>query len=229
MEKKLTSIVVPTYKEAENIIPLTERIDYSLKKAKIAYEIVIVDDDSDDGISDIVNKIGTKYNIKIKIRKNEKGLASAVIEGIKISNGDIITVMDADLSHPPEKIPELVQKITDENADFVIGSRFVAGGSMSHFNFYRRLNAWISKTLARPFTKINDPMAGFFAFPKKILKKNVKLNPLGFKIGLELLVKTDPKKILEIPIEFKERLHGESKLSLKEQLNYLLHLKEFRR
>ncbi len=89
------------------------------------------------------------------------------------------------LSHPPEKIPELVEQIINGKAEFVVGSRFVKGGSAEHFNWYRKLNAWVSKMLARPFTKVKDPMAGFFAFDAKILTPQILnvLNPLGFKIG----------------------------------------------
>jgi len=221
----MISIIVPTYKEASNIPILSEKIDNAMKEAGMFYEIVVIDDDSNDGIIEAVDKIKQKYNIKLKIRKGEKGLSSAVIAGFGIAVGETIVVMDADLSHPPEKITELITPILNGHYDFVVGSRFIEGGSVSHFNWYRKLNAWISKMLARPFTKITDPMAGFFAFNRTILTPAIELNPLGFKIGLELMVKASQQKILEIPIQFQERLHGESKLSLKEQLNYLFHLK----
>ncbi len=219
------AIVVPTYKEAENIPVLSEKIHNAMTDAKLTYEIVVVDDDSKDGIEEAVEKLKTRFNIKIKVRINEKGLSSAVIEGFKISESENIVVMDADLSHPAEKIPELIDQIKREGAEFVIGSRFVKGGGAAHFGLFRNLNAWISKTMARPFTKTSDPMAGFFAFPRRIMPDYDTLNPLGFKIGLEMIVKAEPKKITEIPIVFKERLHGESKLSLKEQIFYILHLK----
>ncbi|MCP4132012.1 MAG: glycosyltransferase family 2 protein [bacterium] len=223
--KELISIVVPTYKEAENVPVLSEKIDAAMKNAGLAYEIIVVDDDSNDGIIEAVDAIKGKFNVKLKVRKDEKGLSSAVIAGFELTTGSIIVVMDADLSHPPEKIPELIDQVVNNGAEFVIGSRFVKGGSMPHFNAYRKLNAWVSKMFARPFTKTTDPMAGFFCFPKRILNGAGELNPLGFKIGLELAVKASPKKITEIPIVFQERLHGESKLSMKEQLYYLVHIK----
>lgn len=219
-----TSVIVPTYKEAKNIPVLVEKIDEAMKSNKLPYEIVIIDDNSQDGIDAAVKKLQKKYPINLKIRTDERGLSSAVIAGFPVSKGDIFLVMDADLSHPPEKIPEMIKPIIDGKAEFVIGSRFVEGGSASHFNWYRKLNAWISKMLARPFTSVKDPMAGFFAFPKRILPKLETLNPLGFKIGLEILVKSSPKSTIEIPIRFKERLYGESKLSAKEQLLYIMHL-----
>lgn len=226
MPKNSVSIVIPTYREAENIPVLIKKIHTALNK-KFNYEAVIVDDNSGDGIDKKVEKLKKeKYNVKLKIRLNEKGLSSAVIEGIKISSGDMIVVMDADLSHPAEKIPDMLDLLVEKKADFVVGSRFVDGGSADHFSLYRKLNAWISKTLARPFTSIKDPMAGFFAFNSSISKNKINtLNPLGFKIGLEMIVKCGPKKIKEIPIIFQERLYGESKLDLKQQLLYLLHIK----
>ena len=225
MNKELVSIVVPTYKEAENIPVLVKKIDEGLKN-RYNYEVVIVDDNSSDGIDAKVEQLQKeKYNVSLKIRTDERGLSSAVIAGLKISRGDIFLVMDADLSHQPEKIPEMIDEITLNNADFVIGSRFVKGGGAAHFNWFRKLNAWVSKMLARPFSRATDPMAGFFAFPKHIIEgKYELLNPLGFKIGLEIIVKGTPKNLREIPIQFQERLHGESKLSIKEQIYYLLHI-----
>lgn len=221
----MISIIVPTFREAPNIPILTERIDKSMKSARLDYNIIIVDDNSNDGIVEAVEHLKRqKFPITIEVRLHERGLSSAVIKGFSLAQGDIIVVMDADLSHPPEKIPELISQITEGNAEFAIGSRFVRGGSASHFNWYRRLNAWVSKILARPLTRVTDPMAGFFCFSSSILSDISMLNPIGFKIGLEVIVKCRPKKILEIPIEFRERLHGESKLSLKEQVNYLIHL-----
>jgi dolichol-phosphate mannosyltransferase len=218
------SLIVPTYREAANIRPLVDRIGKAMTNHP--YEIVIIDDNSNDGIEDIVNDLSTKYNIKILVRKEERGLSSAVIAGFNRSQGQIIVVMDADLSHPPEKLPELVGPIVLGKADFVIGSRFVKNGGAPHFNSFRKLNAWISRMLARPFTSVNDPMAGFFAFPRSLIQKDhIHLNPLGFKIGLELIVKASPVNIIEVPIQFQERLHGESKLNLKEQVYYLLHLR----
>jgi dolichol-phosphate mannosyltransferase len=219
------SIIVPTYKEAKNITPLSEQIDQAMKGAGLTYEIIIVDDNSKDGIIEAVDLIKDRYNIHLKVRESERGLSSAVIAGFGLTKGEIIVVMDADLSHPPFKIPELVIPILNDDYDFIIGSRFVKGGSAPHFNWYRKLNALVSKIIARPFTNVSDPMAGFFAFNRKLLRPGLMLNPLGFKIGLELIVKASPKRISEIPIQFREREFGESKLSLKEQINYLIHIK----
>ncbi len=187
------------------------------------YEIIIVDDNSNDGIIETVEELKKSHPIEIIVRENERGLASAVLEGFKHAQGDIFLVMDADLSHPPEKIPELAGAI-HAGSDFAIASRFIEGGSAEGFNWFRKLNAFISRMLARPLVRVTDPMSGFFCFDKNILSGSAPLNPLGWKICLELLVKAYPKKISEIPIHFKDRLHGASKLSIKEQSNYLRHL-----
>jgi dolichol-phosphate mannosyltransferase len=225
MSHELISIIIPTYREAQNIPVLFDQIERNMKKSNLSYEIVVVDDDSNDGIVEIIEDLKNKYNIALKVRKREKGLSSAVLAGFEIAKGDILVVMDADLSHEPKKIPELVDRIISDDCEFVIGSRFVEGGASPYFDIYRKLNAWVAKILARPLTKVSDPLSGFFSFTKRILKNNTELSPLGFKIGLEILVKCAPGRVTEIPIEFQKRLYGESKLSLKEQMKYLLHLK----
>jgi dolichol-phosphate mannosyltransferase len=219
------SIVVPTYREAENTPVLLQEIDAVMNEAGLSYEVIVVDDDSKDGIVEVVAHMKDRYNVTLRVRKNEKGLSSAVLAGIASATGGIVVVMDADLSHPPRNIPDLVTPILNHEFDFVIGSRFVKGGSTVDFNWYRKLNAWASRMLARPLTNVYDPMAGFFAFHKNILDPPIALNPLGFKIGLEILVKASPGRVLEIPIQFHKRLFGESKLSFKEQVRYLIHLK----
>jgi dolichol-phosphate mannosyltransferase len=224
MKKPLLSIIVPTYKEAKNIPVLVRRINNIMSAENIHYEVIIVDDDSKDGIDAAVGKLKKRYHVQLDIRIGERGLSSAVIKGCAMARGDIIAVMDADLSHPPSKLPEMIKPIIDGESEFVIGSRFVKGGTVNHFNWYRLLNAWISRTLARPLTSVKDPMSGFFAFPRKLIRDTSQLNPLGFKIGLELMVKFAPKNIVEIPIRFRERLYGESKLSVKEQILYIRHL-----
>ncbi len=224
MKKALVSIIVPTFHEAENIPELVRQISDVFAASQADYEIIIVDDNSRDGIEAAVETLSKTYPVTIHTRTDEKGLSSAVIKGFTLARGDIYVVMDADLSHPPVKIAELIQPIMEGKADFVIGSRFVPGGSIPHFNWFRKLNAWVSRVLARPLAAVKDPMSGFFAFPWHVMPPREILNPLGFKIGLELLVKSEPEKIKEIPIEFQQRLHGESKLSLKEQILYLAHL-----
>ena len=223
------SIIIPTYNERENIKELIPYIDSVLKENNITdYEIIIVDDNSPDGTADEAKKLSEKYPVKVIVRKNEKGLASAVIEGIKHASGNFCVVMDADFQHPPEVIPKLVNKLK-EGYELVIASRYIEGGKIEKWNPVRKL---ISKTatilayiLFPQLKNIHDIMSGFFAFKTELVKRNLdKLNPLGYKILLEILIKCDIEKICEIPYTFKERKYGKSKLGIKNIVYYVIHL-----
>ena len=135
--------------------------------------------------------------------------------------------MDADLSHPPESLPEVIAPIMENKAEFCIGSRYVAGGrTRDEWGFLRKLNSLGATWLARPLTAATDPMAGFFCLRRSVLERaeGAGLNAIGYKIGLEILVKSRCRQIAEVPIEFSDRLHGKSKLTLRQQLLYLKHL-----
>jgi dolichol-phosphate mannosyltransferase len=129
------------------------------------------------------------------------------------------------LSHPPEAIPSLLRKL-DEGSDFVVGSRYVEGGvTDDDWGFFRWLNSRVATLLARPFTSLEDPMSGFFALRRTTFARADALNPIGYKIGLELLVKCRCSAVAEVPIAFVDRIHGESKLTLREQFRYLRHVR----
>jgi len=159
------------------------------------------------------------------VRKHARGLSSAVIDGFREAKGTVLVCMDADLSHPPDRIPALIHELRD-GADFVIGSRHCKGGSTaSDWSTARRLNSWVATILARPLTPCSDPMSGFFALHRSTFAKSAPLSPVGYKIGLELIVKARCKNVREVPIHFADRKYGQSKLTLREQVNYLRHLK----
>jgi hypothetical protein len=146
---------------------------------------------------------------------------------MELAHHDYIVVMDADLSHPPEAIPALVDKLHKDEADFVIGSRYVDGGKTEDWSRLRWLNSYGATLLAKPLVgTVKDPMAGFFGLRREALRHADPLNPIGYKIGLELIAKTHIKahRVAEVPITFRNRLHGESKLTMKEQFRYLEHL-----
>jgi len=218
------SIVVPTYNEKENILILLEKINLEFEKNKIKGEIIVVDDNSPDGTGDLIETLKKKYkNLKIVHRKEKLGLSSAVLDGWKIAKGNVLGVMDADLSHPAEKIPEMFNLIKKGEADFVIGSRYVRGGKIEGWDFKRKLMSKTATLLARIYTKVKDPMTGFFMIQSKCIKtKNI--DPRGFKILLELIIKADYKKIKEIPIKFVNRVQGKSKAGTKEIFYYLQNL-----
>jgi dolichol-phosphate mannosyltransferase len=218
------SVIVPTYREAGNLPELISQLEQVQAGTGLSLEVLIVDDDSADGTERIVRDLGKSW-VRLITRKGVRGLSTAVLEGLRQASHDIAVVMDADLSHPPEAIPQLVQAIL-AGADFAIGSRYVAGGSTdAAWSLFRRLNSSAATLLARPLTSVKDPMSGFFAIHRQTLSRADHLNPVGYKIGLELLVRCDCKDVREVPIHFAERTAGQSKLSLAQQLRYLQHLR----
>ena len=221
------SIIVPTYCEADNLTVLIPRVNRVLTEAELDAEIIVVDDDSPDETIQVCEELAEICPLRLITRKNERGLSTAVIAGLNAASGGILLVMDADLSHPPEKIPELVSALNQRQADFVIGSRYVEGGLTDQsWGWFRKWNSRVATWLSRPFTSARDPLAGFFAIKRQTyLKAHQILNPVGYKIGLELIVKCRCRNVVEIPIEFTDRVAGSSKLSFKEQLRYLKHLK----
>ncbi|MFH1257084.1 MAG: polyprenol monophosphomannose synthase [Candidatus Diapherotrites archaeon] len=217
----MVSVVVPTFNEAKNLPVLVERISAALKGKK--FEIIVVDDNSPDGTGAVADRLAKKFPVIAVHRKQKVDLSSAVIEGFSSAKGDVIGVMDADLSHPPEVIAKLLAPIESGQTDFVVASRLVKGGGAEEWPFHRKLISFFASLLALPLTSVRDPMSGFFFFNKKILE-GVELKPCGYKICLELLVKTRHKKVVEVPYIFLNRSFGESKLTAKEHVNYLKHV-----
>lgn len=219
------SVIVPTYHEAANIRVLTERIFQTLAAAGLSGELILVDDNSRDGTVEVARELEARYPVHLVVRTQERGLSTAVLRGFEHARGDILLVMDADLSHPPERIPDLYRLIVEGQADFVIGSRYASGGATQDWPFLRKINSWGATLLARPLVKASDPMAGFFCLHRQTWKQADALSPLGYKIGLELMVKAQCTNVKEVPIVFADRHAGKSKMSVKQQLLYLLHLK----
>jgi dolichol-phosphate mannosyltransferase len=227
MHHEPVSIVVPTYREAENIPTLVGRVFAAMTQAGIPAEMLIVDDDSRDGTDFAVGNLGPEFPVRLITRLGERGLSSAVVRGFHEARHDILLCMDADLSHPPESVPAVIAPIAENRAEFCIGSRYTSGGrTRENWGLLRKLNSLGATWLARPLTSATDPMAGFFCLRREVLKRaeQAGLNPIGYKIGLEILVKAKCRTILEVPIEFSDRLHGRSKLTVRQQLLYLRHL-----
>lgn len=215
--------MVPTYNEKENLDELVRRVQQACSSAGLSAEIVIVDDNSPDGTGARAEEIAKTENLKVVHRSGKLGLSSAVLEGFKAASGSILVVMDADLSHPPEMIPEMVSKIESGEADVVVGSRYVKGGSVENWPFTRRIISKGATLLARWLTKVKDPMSGFFALKRSVVE-GVPLDPVGYKIGLEILVKGKYTKAVEVPIHFADRKAGKSKLGGGEYLRYIDHV-----
>jgi len=219
----MISIIIPTYNEKENLPEIVDRLFSALHKNKLDGEVIIVDDNSPDGTGRVAEELKKKYNLQVLIRKDKRGLAPAVVDGFKMARGDILGVMDADLSHPPELIPLMVKSILQEDVDFVIGSRYVEGGGIKNWPLKRRILSIGAVLLSRPLTNVHDSVSGFFFFKKQVID-GLQLNPKGYKIGLELLVKGRYKKVKEVPFVFSNRQKGDSKLGWRECWNYLTHL-----
>ena len=157
-------------------------------------------------------------------RCNEKGLASAVLAGAKIAQNSTVVVMDADLSHPPEIIPKLVEPVVADTSDMVIGSRYIDGGATKGWSFFRKLLSKTATLLAWPLTDVADPLSGFFSIKKEYLN-SINKNDKGFKICLELLIqKNDSLRVTEVPIEFNDRKKNKSKFGTSAIWSYLLQL-----
>lgn len=218
------SLIVPTYREAQNLPLLIERVARVRDLHGLAVELLVVDDDSRDGTAELLASRAETW-LRLIVRSRDPGLSPSVLEGLRQAKGDVMVCMDADLSHPPETIPLMLQKLED-GADLVVGSRYVARGTTSDdWGILRWLNSRVATLLARPLTRIHDPMAGFFALSRATYESGRDLDPIGYKILLELLVKCRCERVVEVPIRFENRRFGESKLTLKQQLQYLVHLR----
>ncbi|MDD5066840.1 MAG: polyprenol monophosphomannose synthase [bacterium] len=215
----MLSIILPVLNEGENLKILIPRLDKLLKKTR--HEIIIVDDDSRDDTAKIIRDLQKKTALRYILRKGKKGLSSAVIDGFRKARGDRYIVMDSDLSHPPEVISRITGKLN--HYDIVIASRYIRGGGVKEWPWFRRMVSNFATLLTRPIVRIKDPMAGFFGLKKKVVQDTV-LDPIGFKILLEILVKGHYRNVLEIPYIFLERHAGRSKAGIKIYLEYNLHL-----
>lgn len=217
------SVIIPTYNEAENIPVIIPKIYKVLKKAQISREIIVIDDSSPDNTAAIALDLATKYPVNVVIRTKDRGLSSSVIEGFKNSKGKVCVVMDADGSHPVESLPDMVQPLLENRAEIAVGSRRIAGGAISNWHIHRHLISKTASLMAKPLTKMSDPTSGYMAIKRELLD-GLYLNPIGWKIVLETVVKLNSKRMIEVPIAFEDRRLGQSKMSFVEQCNYLRHL-----
>jgi len=144
------SIIVPTYQEAANLRLLVPRIASAMQSTCQSYAILIMDDRSDDGTDEVVRSLAERYPVELIVRTGPRDLSAAVLEGLRRAKGESLLVMDADLSHPPEAIPDLLSAIEQPGIDFVIGSRFTAGGKTEDWGGHRRLNSYVASLLCRP-------------------------------------------------------------------------------
>jgi dolichol-phosphate mannosyltransferase len=223
------SLVVPTYNERFNIGPLIGRIEEALKQKPFDFEIIVVDDNSPDETWRRAQEMAREdSHLQVIRREGSRGLATAVVEGWKAAKGEILGVMDADMQHPPELLPDLLDPILMGRADIVIGSRHVSGGSVGKWNLPRRsvsrgASAIAFMMLPQILRPVRDPMSGFFLV-KRVVIDLALLRPTGYKILLEILAKGKYRRVVEVPYVFEERKNGKSKLGPKQYLEFLIHL-----
>ncbi len=215
------SVLLPTLNEAGSLRLIADRLLAAL--APYRAEILVIDDASNDGTAEVVRELAGRGPFRLLERPRERGLSSAVLAGIAATTGPILVVMDADGSHPPELIPQLIDPVRSGRAEFVLASRHVQGGDMGPMSRTRRAISSGAALLARPLARVRDPMSGFFCVRRDILARAT-LRPLGFKIALEILVKCRPRPILEVPFVFQDRVYGESKLGSRVIGSYLRHV-----
>ena len=210
-------VVIPTFNEADNIARLIERLSETL--AGIAWEAVVVDDESPDGTAEVVRAIAqTDRRVRILKRMGRRGLSSACLEGMLASAAPAIAVIDADLQHDEALLPDMLAALREDDLDLVVGSRFVPGGGTGDWSAQRLKASHLATRLSRLLLNVDleDPMSGYFIIRRDAMEAAVPhVSGVGFKILLDLVASSpQPLKIRELPYEFRERQAGESKLDL---------------
>src|ERR1017187_1535982 len=224
----MISVVIPTYNEAAVIEETLQRAAASLRSAAEDFEIVVVDDSSADGTAERVKSLAGQIPVRVLRRPRRLGLATAVLDGWAAARGEVWGVSYGALHRPPETLAALARAVRHEGADLAIGSRYVPGGGTSDWTWVRR---FISRTathmaatvLPLKLATVGDPMSGIFMVRASALR-DAKLNPLGYKILLEVIAKAHYKKLVEVPYVFQERERGASKLGARQYVEYLQHL-----
>lgn len=217
------SVVLPTYNEAKNLPVMIPAIIEALKNANINGEVIVVDDQSPDQTGNVSRLLAKTYAVQTIVRQ-ERGLATAVLTGFNASKASVVVVMDADGSHPVNRLSEMIRPILDGKADITVGSRYMPGGEIDNWPVHRLIISKGASMLTRGITNMSDPTSGFMAIKRELTQTHT-YNPVGWKIVLEIVVKTTPARLKEIPISFSDRIHGESKLTLKQNWEYLRHLR----
>jgi dolichol-phosphate mannosyltransferase len=227
------SLVLPTYNESKNIREMVARLTTILDGAvEGGYEIIVVDDDSPDRTWELAQSLTTQYpQLRVMRRQGERGLSTAVIRGWQAARGELLAVIDADLQHPPEITRELRNEIT-RGADLAVASRHVEGGGVSDWSVLRRILSRAAQVIGLVILpavvgRVSDPMSGFFMFRRSAIE-GIELNPLGYKILIEVLGRGKFRWIGEVPYVFKERVQGESKVTRRVYVDYLRHLLRLR-
>lgn len=213
------TLVVPTYNESERLETLVGQI-FAACEGRVRVEVVVVDDNSPDGTGARADSLAATRRVKVIHRSGKLGLGSAVIEGFNAASADVVGAIDADLSHPPELVPQLYAALVERQLDMVVASRYVPGGGSDGFALSRRLMSRAACWLSQPLTPVRDAMSGFFLIRRDRLA-GLRPSGRGFKIALELLVRARLRSVGEMPYTFAGRTAGQSKMSAGEAFIFL--------
>lgn len=224
----MVSIVIPTYNERDALEDTLKSIHDVLKNNDIEHQLIVVDDDSPDKTWEFCESLKDRYPLKVIRRVGEKGLSSAVIKGWEEADGEILGVMDADGSHDERALPDMVQALKNDECQLAVGSRYVPGGGAKGWPWFRILASKFAILLARWVTNLKDATSGFCLFQKDVVK-DVALDPVGWKIVLEVAVKGNYEKRREFPIIFHDRTQGKSKLGSGTMVSYIQHLTKLKK
>jgi dolichol-phosphate mannosyltransferase len=216
------TIVLPTYNERDTLPVLLRRLGDVASRERLDGEAVVVDDSSPDGTAEVAARVGGELHDTLPViavsRPGKAGLPSAVLEGVRRGRGDVLVIMDSDLSHPPEVVPRLLEAVA-QGADVAVGSRYAAGGGIDRWPVSRRLLSWGATWLARILLRVpvRDPMSGFFAARRWVFE-GTRFEGLGYKLLLEILAGHRAASVREVPYRFTDRAGGRSKLDAAEVL-----------
>ncbi|MBI4355026.1 MAG: polyprenol monophosphomannose synthase [Candidatus Omnitrophica bacterium] len=221
------SVIVPTYNERQNIVELVEAVAEVLEGC--SFDMIVVDDDSSDGTADAVAALATTRPwLSVIRRQAEPSLGGSVMDGLQRAHGRVLCVMDADLSHDPALLSELVARVRG-GAELAIGSRRVPGGGAEAWPWHRRCLSDAGNRLARWLLQVPlaDTTSGYFAMDRRFYERvRDSVRPRGYKILLEFCVRGRPRTVVELPYLFRDRQHGDSKLTPRVMMDYLCMLGE---
>jgi dolichol-phosphate mannosyltransferase len=219
------TVVIPTYNERERLGELVDALFAACRAEGVRLELVVVDDNSPDGTGAVADALARDRPIRVIHRAGKLGLGTAVVAGFEVASAPVVGVMDADFSHPPALVPKLLAAQRATGADLVVASRYVPGGSTPDWPLKRRMLSRIACLLARPLSPVRDAASGFFVLRRETTH-GVAIKAGGFKICLELIVRAWPRHLVEVPYRFDDREAGESKMSTREAVGYILQLRE---
>jgi len=218
------ALIIPTLREAANLHPLMERVRPSLDSLGLSYEIIVVDDDSRDGTEAIMKELARDdERIRLITRTGARGLCGAVMHGWQNTNAEVVGLMDSDLQHPPELLPQLWQAL-ESGADVAVASRYIGQASEQGLSSLRhlvsRLAIWMMRPLQKPEIFVHDPLSGFFLV-RRCCIEGLDLQPKGFKVLMEVLVRGKVRSAVEVPFRFDRRQAGISKAGFGVGVAYL--------